>query len=212
MYWSQTESSKCSLESMSNHLAHPFMRAAIANHRFDRTRSWATRWNWAAVVTGHALVARGCELCRTQGKAFSTARGLMWRRVEWHAIGALHPTHAALTVHLCAAKDGAGKEPRYPMQIRRRTRGNATARDALCALTTCYSPHGTRTHACSATPRHSTHPSSAAPPEAGQPRHYEPAMCDASYAVSRRRQARTPPTSEHTRFASRRGVGLPRLV
>ena len=76
---------------------------------------------------------RECELGRTDNKAFSPSRGLRWRDVEWHAVGSLNPTHAALTVHLCAAKDGEGAGPRFPMQIRRRAAGNSAANDALCA-------------------------------------------------------------------------------
>ena len=109
------------------------LQAAAANRRLDRKRSWAARRRWMAAVVCHSLVARGCELGRTDNKAFSPSRGLRWRNVEWHAIGSLNPTHAALTVHLCAAKDGEGTGPRFPMQIRRRAAGNAAANDALCA-------------------------------------------------------------------------------
>lgn len=109
------------------------LRAAAARRGFDRTRSWAARRKWTAAVVGHSLVARGCELGRTDNKSFSPSRGLRWRDVEWHAIGALNPTHAALTAHLCAAKDGEGTGPRFPMQIRRRAEGNSSADDALCA-------------------------------------------------------------------------------
>ena len=109
------------------------LRAAAARRGFDRTRSWAARRKWTAAVVGHSLVARGCELGRTDNKSFSPSRGLRWRDVEWHAIGTLNPTHAALTAHLCAAKDGEGTGPRFPMQIRRRAEGNSSADDALCA-------------------------------------------------------------------------------
>ena len=108
------------------------LRAATANSRFDRTRTWANRRQWAAAVIGHALVARGCELSRAETKAFCPKRGLTWRNIEWHADGTLDPTHPALTVHLCAAKDGEGRGPRFPMQIRRRAAGNEPASDALC--------------------------------------------------------------------------------
>ena len=108
------------------------LRAAAANRQHDRKRSWPARRRWMAAVIGHSLVARGCELGRAANKAFSTARGLRWQDIKWHAIGSLNPTHAALTVHLCAAKDGEGRGPRFPMQIRRRAVGTTAAHDALC--------------------------------------------------------------------------------
>ena len=87
-------------------------------------------------MIGHALVARGCELSRAEKKAFCPKRGLTWRNIEWHADDTLDPTHPALTVHLCAAKDGEGRGPRFPMQIRRRAAGNEPASDALCTCQT----------------------------------------------------------------------------
>ena len=74
------------------------LQAAAANRRLDRKRSWAARRRWMAAVVCHSLVARGCELGRTDNKAFSPSRGLRWRDIEWHAIGSLISTHAALTV------------------------------------------------------------------------------------------------------------------
>jgi hypothetical protein len=125
------------------------LQAAAAYRRIDRKRKWAARRRWMAAVVGHSLVARGCELGRTDNKAHSPSRGLRWRDIDWHAVGSLNPTHAALTVHLCAAKDGEGKGPRFPMQIRRRAVGNSAANDALCsAPTTSYLPRGVRTRSC----------------------------------------------------------------
>ena len=109
------------------------LRSAAAARGFDRVRTWTARRRWLAAVLGHSLVARGCELGRPAGKEFSVTRGLTWRNVQWHAAGSLHRTHAALTVHLCAAKDGEARGQRYPMVVRRRARGNKPANDAMCA-------------------------------------------------------------------------------
>ena len=134
------------------------LQAAAAYRRIDRKRTWAARRRWMAAVVGHSLVARGCELGRTDNKAHSPSRGLRWRDIDWHAVGSLNPTHAALTVHLCAAKDGEGKGPRFPMQIRRRAVGNSAANDALCsAPTASYLPRGVRTRSCKARWRRSMH-------------------------------------------------------
>ena len=109
------------------------LRDAAANPSFDRKRTWAARRQWAAAVVAHSLLARGGELGRVDGKQFSSSRGLTWANVEWHAVGDLHPTHAALTVHMCSVKDVEGRLPRSPLQVRRRAHGKSRADDPLCA-------------------------------------------------------------------------------
>ena len=110
------------------------LRAAAACRTFDRHRTWANRRRWLAAVLAHSLLARGGELGRVTGKAFRHDRGLRWRDIEWHATGTIHPTHAALTVHMCSVKDGEGGGVRHPLQIRRRARGTSKVDDPMC----CY--------------------------------------------------------------------------
>ena len=106
------------------------LAAAGGSPELDRTSSFAARREWAAAVAAHRMVARGGELGRVQGKAFSPARGLTWANVTWHAAGELHDTHAACTVHFCNVKDAEGRGQRHPVPIRahapeRRGRGAA---------------------------------------------------------------------------------------
>merc|ERR1711951_187874 len=86
------------------------------------------------VVVAHALMARGGELGRVEGKAFSESRGLRWCDIEWHRPGALPEAKgfAACTVHLCSVKDVEGRGQRFPIPIRRRA-GPGQPRDAVCA-------------------------------------------------------------------------------
>ena len=84
-------------------------------------------------IVAHSLLARGGELGRVDGKEFSPKRGLTWGNVSWHAIGDLHPTHPALTVHLHSAKDVDGRLPRVPLPIRRRSQEKEPVADPLCA-------------------------------------------------------------------------------
>lgn len=109
------------------------LRAAVSCRSFDRRRTWAARRRWLAAVLAHSLLARGGELGRVDGKAFRHDRGLRWRDVLWHAVGAIHPTHAALTVHMCSVKDGDGGGVRHPIPIRRRAAGDAPGLDPLCS-------------------------------------------------------------------------------
>ena len=52
------------------------LAAAAANASFDRTSSWLRRRRWLCAVSTHVLVARGGEMGRVKGKAFTRARGL----------------------------------------------------------------------------------------------------------------------------------------
>ena len=111
------------------------LRAADADESFDRASTWPKRRRWCAAVVGHQLVARGAELGRADGQAFSRTRGLRWRNVEWHDLGSLSRTHLVLTVHLCAAKDVEGGGQRFPLLIRRRAAGAEPleGEDPMCA-------------------------------------------------------------------------------
>ena len=113
------------------------LRAAAENAAFDRTRSWGARRRWACAVAAHVLVARGGEMGRVNGKPFTSARGLTWAHVQWHAAGELHEREAC-TVHLCSVKDGEGRGQRHPIPILRRAGGrqkgrSAASSDPLCA-------------------------------------------------------------------------------
>jgi len=108
------------------------LRRVARSRGFDRSRSWWARRRWCMLLAGYALLARGCELGRRDGRAFDPSRGLRWRDVEWHAVGRVSRHHAACTVHLCAAKDVEGHGRRYPVPLRRRAAGRSAGGE-VCA-------------------------------------------------------------------------------
>ena len=112
---------------------------AASTSGLDRRSSFAARRELLAAVAGHVLLARGGELGRVRGKAFVPARGLTWRHVQWHEVGAVASRHAAATVHLCSVKDGEGRGQRFPLPIRARREGRLGAKrrgtpDPMCAV------------------------------------------------------------------------------
>ena len=153
------------------------LRAAASNRHFDRRRTWSARRRWLAAVLAHSLIARGGEIGRVDNKAFDINRGLRWRDVEWHAVGTLHPTHAALTVHMCSVKDGDGVGERHPIQIYGGELPDGSGLRTPYVATTCCSRHGTTTSPFSGQKPHSMRLSFDRPHVGALPMPTPPRLC-----------------------------------
>ena len=162
---------------------------------FDRKRSWAARRRWLAAVVCHSLVARGCELGRTDEQSFlrdPAGLAMAQRRVARRRLAAPHPRrpHGASVRREGRRGHGPALPDADPCGARA---GNSAPTTRLCAYDLLSAAWREDVRSLLASRRRSTRPSFATSARGGAAIGIrDVATCARSCARSRLRRARTP--------------------